>query len=164
MARPLQKTDERGKYRQEFATQAAKLCALGATNDQLADFFEVATRTIETWIADKQPFRDAVLNAKQIADEKVVRSLFERATGYSHPDVHVSNFQGDITITPLVKHYAPDTTAAIFWLKNRDQKNWRDRTELTGADNTPLIPQTEPIELARRVAFMLHSAALQKES
>lgn len=163
MARPLQKQDERGKYRQEFATQAAKLCALGATNAQLADFFEVSERTIEAWTADKQPFRDAVLNAKQIADEKVVRSLFERATGYSHPDVHVSNFQGDITITPLVKHYAPDTTAAIFWLKNRDQKNWRDRTELTGADNTPLIPQTEPIELARRVAFMLHSAALSKE-
>jgi len=163
MARPLEKTDERGKYRQEFARQAAKLCALGATNEQLADFFDVSIRTIEVWIAEKQHFRDAVLQAKQIADEKVERSLFERATGYSHPDVHVSNFQGEITVTPLTKHYPPDTTACIFWLKNRKTKEWRDRTELTGADNTPLIPPTEPIELARRVAFMLHSAALPKE-
>jgi hypothetical protein len=164
MARPLQKTDERGKYRQEFATQAAKLCALGATNDQLADFFEVGTRTIEVWIAEKQHFGDAVRDAKKIADEKVVRSLYERATGYKHPDTVVTNNRGEIILTDVTKHYPPDTTAAIFWLKNRDQKNWRDRTELTGADNTPLIPQTEPIELARRVAFMLHSAALQKES
>jgi len=163
MARPLEKTEERGKYRQEFARQAAKLCALGATNAQLADFFEVSIRAIETWIADKQDFRDAVLQAKQIADEKVERSLYERANGYAHPETVVTNNRGEIILTEVTKRYAPDTTAAIFWLKNRKPAQWRDRTELTGADNTPLIPPTEPIELARRVAFMLHSAALSKE-
>lgn len=163
MARPLEKTEERGKYRQEFARQAAKLCALGATNEQLADFFDVSIRTIEVWIAEKQHFRDAVLQAKGIADTKVEHSLFERACGYSHPDgVAITDEDGNV-VAQAVKHYPPDTTACIFWLKNRKPREWRDRTELTGADNTPLIPPTEPIELARRVAFMLHSAALPKE-
>lgn len=55
--------------------------------------------------------------------------MFERATYYSHPDTHISNFQGDITVTPLTKHYPPDTTACIFWLKNRKPKDWRDKVE-----------------------------------
>ncbi len=50
--------------------------------------------------------------------------------GYSHPAVHVSNYQGDITLTPITKHYPPDTVAAIFWLKNRQPAKWRDTKHL----------------------------------
>jgi len=33
-------------------------------------------------------------------------------------------------IVPTVKHYPPDTTAAIFWLKNRQPAKWREKQEV----------------------------------
>jgi hypothetical protein len=49
--------------------------------------------------------------------------------GYQHDDLHFSSYEGEVTATPYVKHYAPDTTAAIFWLKNRKPDDWRDRQQ-----------------------------------
>jgi hypothetical protein len=68
--------------------------------------------------------------------------------GYSHPDVHVSNYQGEITVTPLVKHYAPDPVACIFWLKNRRPDLWRDKVDhsLTGKDGGPIIIKAAPLD------------------
>jgi len=60
----------------------------------------------------------------------VVESLYHRATGYSHPDVVVTSYQGDVTLTEIEKHYPPDATSMIFWLKNRQPKQWRDKQEL----------------------------------
>ena len=60
----------------------------------------------------------------------MVRSLFRRALGYDHDDVVVTSYQGDITLTPVVRHYQPDTTACIFWLKNRRPQDWRDAQQL----------------------------------
>ncbi len=138
--------------------QARKLCLLGATNDDLSEFFKVATSTIEKWLAESPEFSGSVKGAKEELDGKVVRRLFERATGYSHPDVHISNYQGEITQTPLTKHYAPDTTAAIFWLKNRRPAEWRDRMEHVGKDGKDLIPAPDMLEVARRLGHILATA------
>lgn len=118
------------KFRPEFSAQAAKLCALGATNEQLADFFEVAERTIDQWLADQPEFSRTVKQAKLDLDTRVERSLFERATGYSHPDVHFSDYKGEVTATPTTKHYPPDPTSMIFWLKNRQPGRWRDKVDV----------------------------------
>src|SRR5690606_12689348 len=75
-------------------------------------------------------FLESLTRGKAQADARVAEALFHRAIGYSHPDVHVSNFQGQVTLTPLTKHYPPDTTAAIFWLKNRSRENWRDKQDV----------------------------------
>ena len=56
-----------------------------------------------------------------------MRSLYERAVGYSHDDVHITAYEGNPIITPITKHYAPETKAAIFWLKNRMPDDWRDQ-------------------------------------
>jgi hypothetical protein len=91
---------------------------------------EVSVRTISYWRASKPEFADALKAGKEVADDRVERSLFHRAVGYQHDEVHVSNYQGKVTLTPLVKHYPPDTTAAIFWLKNRKKDEWRDKQEV----------------------------------
>jgi hypothetical protein len=148
-------SDERIKYREEFAAQAEKLCLLGATDVELADFFDVTERTINRWKTAHPEFMAAIKDAKDKADARVIRSLYHRAMGYSHPDVHVSNFKGEITVTPIVKHYAPDTTACIFWLKNRQPDDWRDRVEHTGKNGQPIEHQYSGPELARRIAMML---------
>jgi hypothetical protein len=77
---------------------------------------------------------------KQIADATIAESLYERAKGYSHPEVHVSNYQGAVTLTDLRKHYPPDTAAASLWLRNRQPKKWRDKIdhEVTGKDGDPV--------------------------
>lgn len=125
------------KYRPEHIEQARKLALLGMTNDQMAQFFEVGTTTFDRWLRDHADFRCAIKEGRDVADAEVAVSLYKRACGYSHPDVHVSNYQGEITVTPLVKHYPPDTAAAIIWLKNRQPEKWRDRPEPSGENDTP---------------------------
>lgn len=114
------------KFKPEFIEQAVKLCNLGATNREMAEFFGVQESTFHLWKIEHSEFSEALKTAKAEADSRVVESLYRRALGYSHDEVHVSNYQGTITLTPIVKHYAPDTVAAIFWLKNRRPEEWRD--------------------------------------
>lgn len=77
---------------------------------------------------------------KEEADATIADSLYHRAKGYSHPEVHVSNYQGAVTLTPLTKHYPPDTAAASLWLRNRQPKRWRDKVdhELAGPNGGPI--------------------------
>lgn len=119
------------KYQPQFAEQAAKLCALGATDAQLADFFGVAVSTVALWKVQHPEFSDALKISKDEADAKVEQSLYRRATGYECDEVDIRVLNGEIIQTPLRKIYPPDTTAMIFWLKNRKPGEWRDKTEST---------------------------------
>ena len=127
-------------YRPEYAEQAYKLCLLGATDDRMADFFGVSKQTINAWKGEFPKFLDSITQGKEKADAEIAESLFHRAKGYSHPDTHVSNFQGQVTLTPLVKYYPPDTPAASLWLRNRQPKLWRDKVEqeISGPDGGPI--------------------------
>ena len=148
MARPT-------RYRKEFALQAEKLCKLGAIDDELADFFEVNVATIQRWKKSHPEFCDSIKKGKELADAEVADKLYQRATGYKHDDVHVSNYQGEITLTPIIKEYAPDTTAAIFWLKNRQRDKWRDKQEVHTSGtvhNTHEYKDLSDDELEARIA------------
>lgn len=123
MARPT-------KYKPEYAIQAEKLCKLGATDMELADFFCVDKATVNRWKSEFPDFCASVKTGKVDADERVERSLFARATGYEHEDVDIRVVEGAIVQTHIRKHYPPDTTAGIFWLKNRRPKEWRDKQEM----------------------------------
>lgn len=142
------------KYQPAFAEQALKLCKLGATDKDLAEFFDVADSTISLWKNEQPAFSESLKAGKDALDSQVERSLFHRAMGYDHPEVHISNYQGVITETPLTKRYPPDTTAAIFWLKNRQPGRWRETKaiELTGPNGGPVRTLTAtmtPEEAAR---------------
>lgn len=118
------------KYDPSMCKKVKKLCLLGATDKDLADFFEVAESTIHKWKLDFPEFSEAIKAGKHEADAQVANRLFKRATGYKHPDTHFSAYDGVVTATPTVKHYPPDTTAAIFWLKNRQPEKWRDKQQV----------------------------------
>lgn len=130
-------------YQPAYAEQARKLCLLGATDEELADFFEVAVTTIDNWKKDQPEFLGALKSGKAAADAEIAESLYQRAKGYSHPDVHISNFQGAVTITPLTKHYPPDTAAAFIWLKNRRGKTWKDKQEVEHTASDELLTLLE---------------------
>lgn len=117
------------RYKAIYAKQATKLCLLGATDAELADFFEVAVSTIYLWKIKSRPFAEACKIGKEKADERVEHALFSRALGYSHDDKKVFNNGGEPLIVDTVKHHPPDTIAAIFWLKNRKPDQWRNNPE-----------------------------------
>lgn len=118
------------KYKEEFNEQVVKLCKLGATDNEIADFFQVDVSTINNWKTDYPEFFESIKAGKVEADSNVASSLYHRAIGYSHDDVDIRVVDKEIVETPLIKHYPPDPTAAIFWLKNRRPKDWRDKQEI----------------------------------
>lgn len=117
-------------YRPEFCQEAEQLCANGATDEEIAEALEVSTRTIYRWKAEFPEFCQALKTGKDVADERVERSLYAKAIGYTYDSEKVFQFQGQIVRTPVKEHVPPDTTAAIFWLKNRRANDWRDKTEV----------------------------------
>ncbi len=126
--RPETNQDYNELYREEYKDQARKLCALGAIDEDIADFFNVSVRTIYNWKNEFPDFAETLREAKLALDSKVVRSLFERATGYSHKDYKFAVHGGKITdVREFEKHYPPETAAIVFWLKNRQPALWRDK-------------------------------------
>jgi len=118
------------KYKAEYAEQAKKLCELGATDRQLADFFEVSESTLNLWKIDNKEFSESLKLGKEAPDALVERSLFQRAMGYSHEEDDIRVVNGELVITPIIKHYPPDSTSLIFWLKNRKKDDWRNKQEI----------------------------------
>lgn len=129
------------KFKPEFIEQARKLCKLGATDRELADFFGVTEKTLNNWKLESDEFLQSLKSGKDEADDRVERSLFARAVGYEHDDLDIRVVEGRIEQTPIVKRYPPDTTAAIFWLKNRRKGEWRDKVtqEHTNPDGSGLF-------------------------
>ena len=117
------------KFKPEFVRQAEKLCTIGLTDAELASFFEVSEVTLKAWKHKHPEFLNALKVGKDEADTRVERSLYHRAIGYSHPEEKIFNDGGEPLIVPTTKHYPPDTTAAIFWLKNRKTAEWRDKQD-----------------------------------
>jgi hypothetical protein len=117
-------------YRPEFARQAKKLTLLGATDIQLADFFGVTEQTLTNW-KHAHPRFFLSLKVGKANDMSVERSLYRRAVGYSFDSVKVfCNAKGEVTEVPYREHVPPDTTAMIFWLKNRKRSEWSDRVDV----------------------------------
>lgn len=143
------------KYKPEFAEQAAKLCALGATDAQMADFFGVAVSTIALWKVQHKDFSDAIKVPKEEADQRVEQSLYRRALGYEHDEVDIRVVGGEIVKTEIRKTYPPDTAAAIFWLKNR--AGWRDKVETEVSGSLSMLP--DDVLEARLAALMAKANA-----
>lgn len=139
------------KFKPEFTVQAERLCKLGATDVEIADFFGINVLTLYRWKHTNEPFCKALKRGKDVADQAVQDRLFARATGYSYPAVKIFQNDGKPLVVPYTEHTPPDTTAAIFWLKNRKPGEWRDRIEHTGANGEPVqfIMQNRPPKAKR---------------
>lgn len=123
-------------FREEYIEQAKQLCALGATDIEMAKFFNISQATFYYWKNSYPRFSEAIKIAKSAADERVERSLYQRACGYSHETEKIFQNDGQIIRAKTIQHYPPDATSMIFWLKNRNPEQWRDKVvqEHTGKD------------------------------
>lgn len=126
-------------YKEEFNEQAEKLCKLGATDVELADFFEVNPDTIYEWKSKHYEFSESIKRGKILADSEVAERLYQRAMGFEHDSEEIKVIsigkESMIERVPIRKVYPPDTAAAIFWLKNRQRAKWRDKIETGITDN-----------------------------
>lgn len=122
-------------YRDEYCEQVEKLCKLGATDKEIADFFEVTEQTINNWKSDYPEFFESIKRGKIIADAEVAESLFKKATGFTNEEVKIFQSDGKPLIVPFTAYYPPDTAAINIWLKNRrgrvdkGAQRWADKVE-----------------------------------
>lgn len=137
------------EYRDEYVEQAAKLCDLGATDEEMANFFGVSARTLYRWKLEHDDFCQAIKAAKANADERVERSLYQKATGYDYTEqqaikVKVEQYKEEVEVVDVRRHAPADTTAAIFWLKNRRRNDWRDKHEVEHSGDVTFQTIYEP--------------------
>ena len=121
-------------YKPEFADQARDKCRLGATDEELAEHFEVCVRTIYRWRNTHEEFAEAVVAGKDHADARVERALYSRAVGCTVERTQVFRHAGDPDpVYATYKHHLPpDANAALQWLRVRQPKKWAAREEDKG--------------------------------
>jgi len=119
------------KYKPEYDRLAYNYCLLSAKDEDLARYFDVSEATLNNWKLQYPTFIESIKNGREIADQEVAHSLRNRAMGYKQKVTKVMQYQGVPIEVEIEEEVPPDTTAAIFWLKNRQGKNWRDKQEFT---------------------------------
>ena len=117
-------------FKEEYLDLAYKFALLGATDKQMANFFDVSEVTLNAWKKNYPEFVKSLKAGKLDADSKVVKSLFKRACGMT---VMEEKALADGTIVQLMKELPPDATSCIFWLKNRQPDKWREKVDDNGA-------------------------------
>lgn len=131
-------------YKPEYADEYMKMCMLGMTDDECADYFGITRQTLWTWKKQYQNFSDAGKLGKEKADMSVVFSAFERAKGCEYIEqvpikikdvVYAENGKKireteRVEIIEVTKRLPADPTMAQFWLRNRRWLNWRERREI----------------------------------
>jgi transposase len=108
------------KFTDDMVERVVRLCRLGLTNEELATSLDVSKSTIDKWIKEKEEFSSALKAGREESDSLVAKSLFEKAI-------------------------SGDTTACIFWLKNRRQFSWRDKHEVESTSTVKHVVSREPL-------------------
>ena len=120
----------------------------GLTQQQIADNLGIS---IDTLIENKKKypeFNDALKKGKEVIDFEVENALLKRALGYEYEE---ETYENGILTKKVKKQVPPDTTAQIFWLKNRKPNNWKDRVE-TDEDKEAVANASQVIAKIRKVA------------
>jgi transposase-like protein len=112
-------------YQPAFADHARTMCRLGATDEELAEHFEVCVRTIYRWRNTHEAFAEAVVAGKEHADARVERALYSRAVGCTVERTKVFKSAGEDPVYATYQHHLPpDPNAALQWLRVSQPKKW----------------------------------------
>lgn len=152
-------------YKPEYCQIVADLTVNGCTDHELGEELNVDARTIYRWKAAHPEFRQAWLAAKELREQsqndRVERSLYHRAVGYTYDAIKILQYEGQPVIVAHKEHLPPDVGAIKTWLTNRDEKRWSEKTrsEVSGPGGGPiLLADVSKLELARWIALQLTQA------
>lgn len=140
-------------YKEEYNDQVFKLCLLGATDKEIANFFDVSESTLNLWKKEHPEFSESIKRGKIQADADIAESLYNKAKGYTREEVKIFQYEGEPVIVPYQAYYAPDTAAINIWLKNRRGKvkddegqRWADKQEI---DHTTKGESFKPLDTSK---------------
>lgn len=112
----------------------------GLTDEQIAHNMGITPATLYKWKNQFVEFSEALKNGKEVVDRQVENALLKRALGYEYEEIKTEfNPDGSRKVIRTIKHVVADTTAQIFWLKNRKPAEWRDvkNVNMSGEVNNP---------------------------
>lgn len=107
----------------------------GLTDKQVAHNMNIAESTLHEWKKKYSVLSESLKRGKEVVDRQVENALLKRALGYEFKETTQELTEYGMRVTKVItKQQAPDTTAQIFWLKNRKPQEWRDKqeTEISG--------------------------------
>lgn len=103
----------------------------GLSNEQIATNMGISVKTLYEWQNKYSEFREALKKGKEVVDREVENALLKRAMGYTYTEIREeTDPDGNVRVIKTVKEVQPDTTAQIFWLKNRKPAEWRDKKDI----------------------------------
>src|SRR5262245_47470968 len=111
-------------YKPENADLARKFCMLGATNQELAECFEVSRSTIDHWIESIPEFAEGVRQGRTRADADAIDKFYSRVVGHTHDTKKYVPHPGEVREPPVKLYYPPDIRGGMFWLRNRRRRHW----------------------------------------
>lgn len=124
----------------------------GLTEEQIAHNMGIGYSTLQAWKNEHQDILDTLKRGKEVIDRQVENALLKRALGYEYEEISEKYELGRLTERKVTKKQViPDTTAQIFWLKNRKPSEWRDKPEgeteqggITIVNNIPRPDNSKP--------------------
>ncbi len=140
-------------------SEIAAWCRDGLTENQICELLDVGVSTFNRIKIAKQELRETLKVSKNVADVEVENSLYKRALGYTYEEEttdYINNGEGKAVVKSkrvTKKTVLPDTTAQIFWLKNRKMREWREQKHIehTGSIDSKIQNMTEE-EVDKRIA------------
>ena len=111
----------------EGLTEIEGMARDGLTDKQMAHNIGIAESTLNEWKNRFPEFKESLKRGKEVVDRQVENALLKTALGFYYTEEQVTNSGGVVTTKKYAK---PNTTAQIFWLKNRKQVEWRDKQEI----------------------------------
>ena len=99
----------------------------GLTDEQIAKNIGISRSTLNAWKDRYSDISDTLKRGKDVVDRQVENALLKRALGYTYEEI---TYEGGVETKRVVKEVVPDTTAQIFWLKNRKREAWADRQNI----------------------------------
>lgn len=147
------------KYDPKFCLVARTMCKLGATDQELAEAFDVDAFTIRRWQVTHTDFCAAVKLGVEDCDDRVERSMYQRAVGYSYKATKIMQYEGSPVTVDYVEHVPPDVGAAKNWLTNRRRDKWSgDSSNINLSGTVETKGDASHLEIARKIAFVLAKA------
>lgn len=151
------KAGRKSKYNSEILERVKCFARDGYTEEEMCQRLRVGHSSFNTWKKKYPEFLEALKENKEIVDNRVINSLLKRAEGFEYEEVETKEitFKMGGEGIPAVetkrtrKLCVPDVTAQIFWLKNRQKDDWREKreTEISGRNGGPIELKNTAISL-----------------
>lgn len=141
----------KGKYQEwltpDGITRLEAWARDGLTDEQLATKIGITAATLYDWKNKYPEISEALKRGKEVVDVEVENALLKRAMGYEYTETRTETADdGTVKTIVMQKTMPPDTTAQIFWLKNRRPAVWRDKQQVEHSTDKPFEVNIKVVE------------------